>query len=85
MPDIKFTKDYTVQDAEARKYEAGEVVTGLNDASCKHFVSRGVAVCFDPEAEEKAEAEEETKTFGAKVPEAKPAKDKKAAKGKGKK
>ncbi len=72
MPDIKFTKDYTVKDAEARKYEAGEVVTGLNDASCKHFVSRGVAVYFDAAAEEKADKEAK-------------AKEKKAGKAKGKK
>lgn len=39
---VKFTRDYTVQDAEGKKYDEGKQYN-LSDASAFHFIRRGVA------------------------------------------
>ena len=56
MAEIKFTEDYQVKDAEGKKYKDGQVVKGMNQASCDHFVSRGVARYYDAKAEKTAKA-----------------------------
>lgn len=42
MPHIKFLRDYTVKSEDGESYKAG-ATEEMNEASCNHFVSRGVA------------------------------------------
>ncbi len=42
MPTIRFTKAYVVRDGSGTEYADGDVET-MSDASCEHFVRRGVA------------------------------------------
>lgn len=56
MPEIKFNRDYKVKDEHGNEYKEGQVVKGLNQASCDHFVSRGAAGYYDAKAEKAAKA-----------------------------
>ena len=56
MPEIKFNRDYKVKDEHGNEYKEGQVVKGLNQASCDHFVSRGAARYYDAKAEKAAKA-----------------------------
>ena len=43
MPEVRFTRSYTVKDGSGKRYKAGEVVD-LPEASANHFISRRAAV-----------------------------------------
>ena len=46
MPHIKFTATYTVDDHARTQHLAGDVIEA-SEASCMHFVNRGVAEFTD--------------------------------------
>lgn len=58
MPKITFTKDYKPKYGDAPSFKRGDVKE-MSDDSCKHYVSRGVAVHGDklPDNEETETAE----------------------------
>ena len=50
MPEVRFTRNYTVKDGSGTKYRAGEVVD-LPEASAQHFINRQAAVLLGQEPE----------------------------------
>lgn len=46
MPHIKFTATYTIDDHTRTQHLAGDVIEA-SEASCMHFVNRGVAEFVD--------------------------------------
>lgn len=50
MPEIRFTRNYTVKDGSGKKYKAGEVID-LAEASAQHFINRRAAVPLGDDAE----------------------------------